>query len=141
MEARTGEFHIAVERHEDDRIAALAVPPGATRLATALPFHPRHRLGIDQLLLDGSHQRLGLCDRQAEVLRPLRLFIEYRDFRGVAGGSVIGDDLQQDPHAHGEPPLLIAGKRAFHNDRSGKLEASPARWLPAILARVGTQTP
>ena len=35
----------------------------------------------------------------------------------------------------------IAGKRAFHNDRSGKLEAGPARWLPAILACVGTQPP
>jgi hypothetical protein len=136
-----GEFHIAVKRHEDDRIAALAVPPGATRLATALPFHPRDRLGIDHLLLDGSHQRLALRDRQAKILQPLRLLVEYRDFRGGASGPVIGGDLQQDLHAHGEPPLLMTGKRAFHNDRSGKLEASPARWLPAILARVGTQMP
>ena len=102
---------------------------------------PRHGLGIDHPLLDGSHQRLALRDRQAKILRPLRLLLEYRDFRGVAGRPVIGGDLQQDLHAHGEPPLLIAGKRAFHNRRSGKLEASPARWLPAILARVGTQTP
>ena len=69
------------------------MPARTTPLATALPFHPRDRLGIDHLLLDGSHQRLALCDRQAKVLRPLRLLLEYRDFRGVADGPVIGGDL------------------------------------------------
>jgi hypothetical protein len=113
------------------------VPTGATRLATAVPFRPRHGLGIDHPFLDGSHQHLALRDRQAKILQPLRLLLEYRDFRGVVGGPVIGGDLQQDLHAHGEPPFLIVGKRAFHNARSGKLEASPARWLPAIVARVG----
>lgn len=103
MEAKTEDLHIAVERHEDDGIAALAVPAGATGLATALPFHPRHGLDVDHPLLDSSHQRLALRDRQAKILGPLRLLLEYRDFRGVVDGPVIGDDLEKDFHAHGEP--------------------------------------
>jgi hypothetical protein len=86
------------------------VPTGATRLATPLPFSPRHGLGIDHPLLDGSHQRLALHNRQAKILRPLRLLLEYRDFRGVGCRPVIGGDLQQNFHVHGEPPLPITGK-------------------------------
>jgi hypothetical protein len=38
------------------------------------------------------------------------LLLEYRDFRGVGCRPVIGGDLQQNLHVHGEPPLPITGK-------------------------------
>ena len=81
-------------------------------------------------MLDGSHQRLALGDRETKVLRPLRLLVEHRNFRGTTHGSVFGSDLKKNLHAHDEPPLLIAGKRAFHKTRSGKLKATPGSLAP-----------
>jgi hypothetical protein len=60
------------------------------------------------------------------------LLVEHRGLDGIAVGAIGAGDLQKDPHAHGEPPLLTAGKQAFHNARYGKLKASPARWHAAI---------
>src|SRR3954452_5188860 len=100
-----------------------------------MPFSPCRDLSVDEPLLDGGHQRLALGDRQAEILWPLRLLLEYRGLHRIAGDTVIADDLEQDPDAHGASPLRLAGKRAFHKHRCGKLEVSPARWLPAIMAR------
>src|SRR5208283_105620 len=62
-------------------------------------------------------------------------------FRGATRGAVFGDDLKKNLHSHDGPPLLIAGGRAFHNRRSGKLETDPARRPPATLARMGTPKP
>jgi hypothetical protein len=91
-------------------------------------------------LLNGGHKRFAIGDRQAEIFRPLRLLLEHCGLDGVAAAAVIVDDLEQDPDTHGASPPRNAGKRAFHKHRCGKLEASPARWLPAIMARMGTQT-
>jgi hypothetical protein len=35
-------------------------------------------------LLDAGHECLALGDRQAKILWPLRLLLEYRDFRAAA---------------------------------------------------------
>ena len=40
MQSRTGDCYIAIQRHEDDGMTALAAPTGATRLATAMPLRP-----------------------------------------------------------------------------------------------------
>jgi hypothetical protein len=79
-----------------------------------MPFGPCRHLSVDEVLLDGGRQCLALRDREAKVLRPLRLLLEYRHFRGATHGVVVGGDLKKNLHAHGEPPLLIAGRRAFH---------------------------
>jgi hypothetical protein len=89
---------------------------------------PRYDLSVDDPLLHGGHQRLALGDRRAEVLWPLRLLVEHRGLNGIGVGAIVAGDLQKDPHAHGEPPPLTAGNRAFHKRRCGKPKASPARW-------------
>jgi uncharacterized protein (DUF433 family) len=130
--------HIAA----DPRILAGKPVVRGTRIAVSLVLEElTQNPDIPELL--AAHPDLNLTDVKAclAYAKALRLLLEYRDFRLVTSGAVVAGDLQKDLHAHGEPPLLIAGKRAFHNNRSGKLEASPERWLPAILARVGTQTP
>jgi hypothetical protein len=97
---------VTVECHEGDGVAALATPTRPTCLATAMSLRPRCDVRINDLALNGYHQRLSLGDRQAEVLRPLRVLLEYRDLHGGAGGAVIGGDLKQDPDAHGAPPPM-----------------------------------
>jgi hypothetical protein len=97
-----------------------------------MPLGPCRHLSVDQVLLDGGRQRLALGDRETKVLRPLRLLLEYRHFSGATPGAIVGSDLKENLHAHGEPPLLIAGRRAFHNDRCGKLETDPVRRSPLL---------
>src|SRR5271157_2710235 len=80
MEPRTGDSYIAIQRHKDDGMTTLAVPTGATRLATAMPLGPCRHLSVDDVLLDGGRQRLALGDREAKVLRPLRLLLEHVDY-------------------------------------------------------------
>ena len=104
MQSRATEIDVTVECHEGDGIAALATPTRPTCLAITIPLHPGCDLRINDLALNGYHQRLSLGDRQAEILRPLRVLLEYRDLHGGAGGAVIGGDLKQDPDAHGAPP-------------------------------------
>ncbi len=65
------------------------------------------------------------------------MLLEYRHFPEIAGGAVVGGDLQKDLHAHGEPPLLIAGNRAFHKTRSGKPRVIPACRPPSEYAAFG----
>lgn len=55
-----------------------------------MPLRPGCDLRINDLALNGYHQGLSLGDRQAEILRPLRVLLEYRDLHGVAGGAAIG---------------------------------------------------
>src|ERR1700676_5457835 len=122
-------------------MTTLAVPARATHFATAMPLGPCRHLSVDQVLLDGGRQSLALGDRETKILRPLRLLLEYRRFRGATHGAVVVGDLKKNLHAHGEPPLLIAGVRAFHKRRSGKPETNPARRSLATLARMGILRP
>jgi hypothetical protein len=68
-----------------------------------MPLGPCRHLSVDQALLDGGRQRHALGDRETKVLRPLRLLLEYRHFRGATRGAVVVGDLKENLHAHGEP--------------------------------------
>jgi len=74
-----------------------------------MPLPPGCDLRINDLALNGYHQRLSLGDRQAEILRPLGVLLEYRDLHDVAGGAVIGGDLKQDLTRMAHPPMRMAG--------------------------------
>jgi hypothetical protein len=84
-------------------------------------------LDHDRSVLNGGEQCLALGDRQAEVFRSFGRLRERGDLLDCASTAIVIGELEQDPDAHGAPPMPNADERAFHNRRSAKLKASPAR--------------
>ena len=114
-------------------MTTLAVPTGATRLATTMPLGPCCDLSVDDVLLDGGRQRLALGDREAKVLRPLRLLLEYRDFRGITRGAVFGGDLKKNLHAHGEPPAPDRRQASFPQEAEWKARDRSGTPIPGYF--------
>jgi integrase/recombinase XerD len=96
-----------------------------------MPLHPTGDLSVDSSLLDRRQQRLGLGDRQAEILWAFRHLLEGGDLCGRTGGAVVLGDLQQDLHAHGTPSLADRRQVGFPQDPEWKAGAVSAVLLSA----------
>jgi hypothetical protein len=88
-QSRATETDVTVECHEGDGAASLAAPTRPPCLATAMPLRPGCDLRINDLALNGSPQRLSLGDRQAEILPPLRVLLEYPSMAPPAAPSSV----------------------------------------------------
>ena len=82
MQPQAGKRHVAIQGAEQDGVAAFAAPAGAALGAAAVPPGPRFGLGLHDPALDGGGKRFAVRERQADVLGPLRRFLECGNLLG-----------------------------------------------------------
>lgn len=105
IQPRAVQIDVAVQRVEDNPVAAFAQARLATGRAAPVSSGPGRRLRRDHSALDCGEQRLALDDRQAEVFGALDRLVERGDLFGRPGETVITSDLQQDRDAHDSSPV------------------------------------
>src|SRR3954452_20847323 len=122
VKTRARQTHVAEERAEHERIAALAAAGPAACFTAAPPLGPGLGFRRDDPVLGAGEQRLALGKRQSEILGPVDALRKRRDLLNLSGGAVAGRDLKQNLDAHDGPPdggELSTTAGAESSDRSG----------------------
>ena len=131
---RAGQLQLAEQGAEDDGLVIFEATASAAGWAGRARGQERGDLAAEDLALELQQERLGLGQRQAQVLRPVVLLVQHNELVDGDLLVVLGDDHELkleaqrhagDPQRWKDPATVSARARQQSTATSSQLGAQP----------------